>query len=93
MLLEEITEGTIVEARMVWRRSGGKVKRAVRCTSGRRAGRVVSNPAQCNKPIDLKKRMTLKRTKAKMGSRMAKKAQRTRRLNPASKRLKTLNRR
>lgn len=92
MTLDEITEGTLVEARMVWRRSGNKVKRAVRCTSGRRAGRVVSTAAQCNAPVDIKKRLTLKRTKAKMGSRMARKAKRTKRLNPASRRLKTLNR-
>lgn len=92
MLIEDLTEGVVTEARMVWRRSGNKVKRAVRCTTGRRAGRVVSNAAQCTAPINLKKRMTLKRTKAKMGTRMRRKAQRTKRLNPASRRLKSLNR-
>lgn len=92
MRLEEFSEEMIVEARMVWRKMGNKVKRAVRCTSGRRRGRVVSNPSQCHKPIDIKKRMTLKKTKAKMGARMSRKARRTKRLNPASKRLKTLNR-
>ena len=93
MRLDEIVEGEILEARMVWRRMGNKIKRAVRCTSGPRAGRVVANPNQCGKPIDLKKRMTLRRTKAKMGARMKRKAKMTRRMNPASKRLKTLNRR
>lgn len=92
MRLEEFSEEMIVEARMVWRKMGNKVKRAVRCTSGRRRGRVVSNPSQCHKPIDIKKRMTLKKTKAKMGARMSRKARRTKRLNPASKRLRTLNR-
>jgi hypothetical protein len=92
MRLEEFSEEMVVEARMVWRKMGNKVKRAVRCTSGRRKGRVVSNPSQCHKPIDIKKRMTLKKTKAKMGARMSRKARRTKRLNPASKRLKTLNR-
>ena len=29
---------------MVWRKMGKKIKRAVRCTTGRRKGRVVSNP-------------------------------------------------
>jgi hypothetical protein len=91
MRLEEFTEDTIVEARMVWRKMGKTVKRAVRCTSGRRKGRVVSSAAQCHKPIDIKKRMTLKRTKAKMGARMSRKSQRTKRMNPASRRLKTLN--
>lgn len=93
MILEElgITTDFIVEARMVWRRSGNKITRAVRCTSGRRAGRVVSKASQCSAPIDVKKRMTLKRTKAKMGKRLSRKAQRTKRLNPASRRLKSLN--
>lgn len=92
MRLDELTQEPIMEARMVWRKMGNKVKRAVRCTSGRRRGRVVSNPSQCHKPIDIKKRMTLKKTKAKMGARMSRKARRTKRLNPASKRLRTLNR-
>jgi|TARA_Y100000389_G_C17207434_1_gene386754 hypothetical protein len=93
MRLEDITEDTITEARMVWRRSGKKIKRAVRCTSGRRKGRVVSSPAQCSAPINMKKRMTLKKTKARMGKRLSRKSQRTKRLNPASRRLRTLNRR
>jgi hypothetical protein len=93
MRLEDITEDTITEARMVWRRSGSKIKRAVRCTSGRRKGRVVSSPAQCSAPINMKKRMTLKKTKARMGKRLSRKSQRTKRLNPASRRLRTLNRR
>ena len=71
---------------------GNTVKRAVRCTSGRRKGRVVSNPAQCHKPIDIKKRVTLRKTKARMGARMSRKSQRTKRMNPASRRLRTLNR-
>lgn len=93
MRIDEFTEEPIVEARMVWRRMGNTIKRAVRCTSGRRAGRVVSNIGQCSKPIDMKKRLTLKRTKARMGKRLARKSQRTRRMNPASRRLKTMNRR
>lgn len=91
MLLEDITSEPLTEARMVWRRTGKTVKRAVRCTGGRRAGRVVSDVAQCSAPIDLKKRLTLKKTKAKMGKRLARKAQRTKRVNPASRRLRTLN--
>jgi len=92
MRLNELTEDTIIEARMVWRKMGKTVKRAVRCTSGRRKGRVVSNPSQCHKPIDIKKRMTLKKTKARMGARMMRKAKRTKRMNPASRRVKSLNR-
>lgn len=93
MNILEITNDQIIETRMVWKKSGKKIKRAVRCTSGRRKGRVVSNPSQCTKPIDMKKRLTLKKTKAKMGKKMARKANRTKRLNPASKRVKSLNKR
>ena len=92
MNYEEINEENILESRMVWRRMGKKIKRAVRCTSGRRKGRVVSKPSQCSAPINMKKRMTLKRTKARMGKRISRKANRTKRLNPASRRLRSLNR-
>jgi len=82
---------TITEARMVWRKSGKKLTRGVRCSSGRRKGRVVSTASQCSAPIDMKKRLTLKKTKAKFGKRLARKARRTKRVNPVSKRLKSLN--
>lgn len=72
---------------------GNKIKRGVRCTSGRRKGRVVKDASQCGKPIDMKKRLTLKRTKAKMGKRLARKANKTKRLNPASRRIQSLNKR
>ncbi len=89
MLIEEFE--TVTEARMVWRKMGNTIKRAVRCTGGRRKGRVVSNPSQCSAPIDMKKRLTLKRTKAKMGKRLSLKARRTKRMNPTSKRVAKLN--
>lgn len=93
MRLEEITDEPIFEARMVWRKMGNTVKRAIRCTSGRRKGRVVSNPSQCNAPIDFKKRLTLKRTKSRLGSRMARRAKRTKKFNITSKRVAALNKR
>ena len=93
MLISDITEEQITEARMVWRRMGKKIKRAVRCTSGRRKGRVVSKPSQCTAPINMKKRMVLKRTKARMGKRLSRIRQRTKRMYPAARRLRQLNRR
>ena len=93
MRIDEFTEEPIFEARMVWRKVGNKIKRAVRCTAGRREGRVVSKPSQCNAPIDYKKRISLKRTKSRFGARMAKKARRTKRFNTISKRVAKLNRR
>jgi hypothetical protein len=58
---------------------------------GKRAGRVVSTPSQCSAPIDLKKRFTLRRTKAIKGARMARKARRTKKFNPASRMVQKLN--
>ena len=92
MNLNELTsEQPVVEAQLVWARKGNKIVRKFRCSVGQRQGRVVSDPAQCSKPIDLKKRMTLRKTKAKMGARIAKKANRTKRMNPASKAVQRLN--
>lgn len=93
MNLNEFTsEKPVVEAQLVWARKGTKLVRKFRCSVGQRAGRVVSDPSQCSAPIDIKKRMNLKRTKAKMGARMSRKAQKTKKFNPASKALKRLNR-
>ena len=92
MNLNELTsEEPVVEAQLVWARKGNKIVRKFRCNVGQRKGRVVSDPSQCAKPIDMKKRMTLRKTKAKMGARIAKKAQRTKRMNPASKAIQRLN--
>ena len=93
MNLDELDNTNVVEAQLVWARKGNQLTRKFRCVVGQRAGRLVSKPGQCSAPINLKARLTLKRTKARMGKRMAKKAQRTKRFNPASKALKRLNKR
>jgi hypothetical protein len=89
MLIEEVE--TVTETRMVWRKVGNSIRRAVRCTGGRRAGRVVSKASQCSAPVDVNKRITLNRTRAKLGKRMTVKARRTKRMNPTSKRVAKLN--
>jgi len=93
MRIEEFTDEPIFEARMVWRKMGNTIKRAIRCTSGRRKGRVVSKPSQCNAPIDFKKRLTMKKTKSRLGARMARKSRRTKKFNMQSKRVAALNKR
>jgi len=82
----------INEATVAWAKRGKKVVRKYRCTSGFRKGRVVANPGQCFAAPDIKKRIKLKMTKARLGSRMARKAKRTKKVNPASKRVAALNR-
>ena len=88
MRIDEI----IVAEKVAWKRRGNTIKKQFRCSSGPRKGRVVAQPSQCFKAVDIKKRMTLKRTKAKMGGRLQRKAGRTKKFNPISRRLKTLNR-
>lgn len=86
MLIEEIVEG------IAWKRRGNKVIRQFRCTSGRRKGRVVASPSQCFKPIDIKKRIALRKVKARMGGRLQRKAGRTKKFNPTSRRIQRMNR-
>lgn len=82
---EDLEEG------MAWAKSGNKVVRKFRCTGGPRHGRVVSKPAQCFAPPDMKKRIRLKITKAKQGKKMTRKAKKTKRTSAVSKRVKAMN--
>jgi|TARA_B110000503_G_scaffold11409_1_gene15496 hypothetical protein len=81
----------IISEAQVWARSGKKVVRKYRCTAGKRKGRVVAKPAQCFAAPDVKKRIKLKMTKARLGNRMARKSKKTKRINPASKMVQALN--
>ena len=92
MLLREFFIDQIDE-KQVWARKGKSVTRRYRCGSGRRKGRIVSKMQQCYAPLNLKQSVRLKQTKKKLGAKMARKANKTKRTNPASKRLKQLNRR
>ena len=89
MLLRELFD--TLEESQVWARSGKKVVRKYRCSGGQRKGRIVSNISQCFAPINAKKRAQMKRTKARLGGRMARKAKRTKRMNPASRRVQAMN--
>jgi hypothetical protein len=89
MLLRELT--LPLEEKRIWARSGKKVVRKYRCSGGRRHGRIVAKIAQCFAAPDMKKRFTLKKTKARVGSRMTRKARRTKRVNPVSRRVQSLN--
>ena len=81
----------VISERQVWAKSGTKVVRKYRCTAGARRGRTVATPSQCFAAPDVKKRMTMKRTKARLGARMARKARKTKRVNPASRRVAAMN--
>ena len=91
MFLNESYNTISSEAKVIFRKRGKKVIRAFRCTVGPRKGRPVQNPSQCAAPINLKKRFVMRRTRAAKGARMMKKAQRTKRLSPASRIVARLN--
>ena len=89
MLLRELTSS--LDEKRVWAKSGKKVVRKYRCSGGRRHGRVVSKIQQCFAAPDMKKRFAMKKTKARLGAKMARKARKTKRVNPASRRVQALN--
>jgi hypothetical protein len=89
MLLRELTQP--ISEKQVWARRGKQVVRKYRCQGGRRHGRIVAKMSQCYAAPDPKKRARLKVTKARLGSRLAKKTKRTKRVNPASIRVQRLN--
>ena len=94
MLLREFfidPEEEVLEEGQTWARSGKKVVRKFRCSGGPRKNRVVAKMQQCFAAPDIKKRQTLKKTKARLGGRMIRKAKKTKRINPASKRIQSLN--
>ena len=92
MQIAEVYSQDIDEARLIFGRKGTKVVKKYRCTFGRKKARIVSNPSVCGAPLDIKKRFTLKKTRARMGQRIVRKALRTKRFNPASRRVAKMNR-
>ena len=86
-----ITEVTSIDEKQIWARSGKKVVRKFRCSGGRRHGRIVSKLTQCFAAPNMKKRMQMKKTRARLGSRMARKSRRTKRTNRASIAVQRLN--
>ena len=80
MQICEVTE-PLIETKIVWAKKGkNKITRKYRCTFGKRKGRAVSSPSQCGAPIDMKKRFTLKKTKARLGKKMTRKALKTKKV-------------
>ena len=92
MLIEEITSSDLTE-KQIWGRTGKKLVRKYRCTGGQRKGRIVSKIASCFAAPNMKARMTMKRTRARLGAKMMRKARKTKRTNPASIALRRVNKR
>lgn len=77
--------------KQIWARSGKQVVRKYRCSGGPRKGKTVSNPQQCYNNFDMKKSAKLKLTRARLGKTLIKKAKKTKKLNPTSKHIASLN--
>ena len=89
MLLRElfIDEGV----QTILGKSGNKTVRKYHCTSGTRKGRIVAKPSTCTAAKNVKASRTLKTTRRKKGKSISIKSSRTKRTNPSSIRLKSLN--
>jgi hypothetical protein len=82
----------INEHRMVWKRTPtGTVGMKWRCETGPRAGRTVPSVNDCSKPLDIAQAQKMKKTRAQTKLRQARKAKKTKRVNPASKLAQRLN--
>ena len=91
MLISDVFTNNIDEAKMVYGKKGREVVRKYRCTFGRKKGRIVSNPSVCAAPLDIKKRLNMKKMKARMGARLTRKIKFVKKFNPASKRVAAMN--
>lgn len=89
MLLRELT--TSLDEKQVWARNGKKIVRKYRCIGGRRDGRIVAKMSQCFAAPDLKKSKRFKITKARLATKIARKSQRTKKVNSASRRVQQMN--
>ena len=87
MLLREMFESAV----SIMGRSGNKNVRKYRCTSGVRKGRIVARATTCNSPINQKAKLTLTKTKRKTPNKIKINTKKTKRSNPASRRLKRIN--
>lgn len=87
MLVSEILEGFV----QIAGRSGNKIVRKYRCTSGSRRGRIVASPGTCSAPRNIRSSINIKKARSKKGSQMVIKALRTKRATKSSQRLAKLN--
>ena len=93
MLISEITSSSDLTEKQIWGRTGKRLDRKYRCSGGARKGRIVSKIAACFAAPNMKARMTMKRTRARLGAKMMRKARKTKRTNPASIALRRVNKR
>ena len=83
----------VTEHRLIWRRNPrtGKVTLKWRCESGPRQNRTVPKISDCGKSPDVARREQMKKTRARTKIRQARRAKRTKNINPASRLAQRLN--
>lgn len=79
------------EVMAVFSRQGNKQVRKYRCTTGSRKGRIVADPETCTAPLNIKKSMTMQKTRGTKSKKSSIKSNITKRSNQFSRRLKRLN--
>jgi len=87
----KVTEIIAEATTRAYAKSGASQSLKFRCTGGPRKGQVRASPAACNAPINIKKSKSLSLTKKRQGGMMARKASITKAVNPASRRVKAMN--
>ena len=87
LILDSVDEG----ATPIFGKTGNKVVRKYRCTSGTRKGRIVAKPGTCTAPANVKAMQQMKKTRRSKGATPGIKAARTKRTSPASQKLTRLN--
>jgi len=88
---KEFLEDAVNEHRMVWKSTKKGPKLAWRCTSGFRANRTVPDARDCGKPLDYAQRARMKVTRARTAKAQARKAKKTKKVNPTSKLIRKMN--
>lgn len=91
MRFEEIAQALDEGYVQIAGRSGNKIVRKYRCTSGARRGRIVAKPGTCSAPRNVRSSINIKKARSRKGSQMKIKAQRTKRATKSSQRLGKLN--
>lgn len=86
-----ISDIVIEAATTTYGRSKGKVVRKYRCTSGTRKGRIVAKASTCNAPINVKSKLTMKKTRARKSPMIGIKTRFQKRMGAQSKRIARLN--
>jgi hypothetical protein len=90
MFVREIFD-LVLETTTIFGKSGNKMSRKYRCTSGPRKGRIVAKSSTCTAPLNVKKSTKMKATRRAKKSLQAVRAARTKRTNPISKRVAAVN--